>query len=114
MLLSYLVIKPGIMLIKTFYWKEVLATPELLLDVLRSVNFFLCCGAVLLSFKQKRLRMEMGFLCVVYWFYIYLFSMTYSFSRYGETLMSLRYIIMSFGLMMLYQQWKNRKEHISC
>lgn len=109
MLLSYLVIKPGIMLVKTFYWKQVLGTPAWILDVLRAVNFFMCCGAVFLCFRRKQFRMEIGFLTAVYWIYIYMISMTYSFSRYGETLMSLRYIIMAVGLHLLVQEIKERQ-----
>jgi len=109
-LLSYFVIKPGAMLVKTFYWQELFGVSELLLDVLRVVNFALCCVTVLLCFVKKRFRMEIGFLTLVYWAYIYMIAMTYSFSRYGETLMSLRYVIGAVGLLLLTEWWKQRKQ----
>lgn len=110
MLLSYLIIKPGIMLIKTFYWQEILFTPALLLDGLRALNFFLCCATFLLAWKRKELWWELGFLAVVYWFYIYAIAMTYSFSRYGETLMSMRYVIGAIGIYFLWDEWQKRKQ----
>ena len=113
MLISYLIIKPGIMLVKTFYWVELFGMPELVLDALRAANFFLCCVTVLLALKRKELRWELGFLTAVYWLYIYMIAMTYSFSRYGETLMSMRYIIGAVGLYFIAEEWNKRKKKAS-
>ena len=110
MLLSYLIIKPGVMLVKTFYWVELFGVPSIVLDVLRGLNFFLCCATVLLAWKRKELRWELGFLCVVYWFYIYAIAMTYAFSRYGETLMSIRYVIGAVGIWFLVEEYRKRKQ----
>ena len=113
MALSYLIIKPGAMLVKTFYWVELFGVPSIVLDVLRVLNFFLCCGAVVLAWKRKELLWELGFLSFVYWFYIYVISMTYSFSRYGETLMSIRYVMMAAGLWLFVKQLKEKKAKTS-
>lgn len=110
MLLSYLVIKPGVMLVKTFYWTQLFGVPSVVLDVLRALNFFLCCVTVLLAWKRKELRWELGFLAAVYWFYIYAISVTYSFSRYGETLMSMRYVIGAVGIYFLWDECQKRKK----
>lgn len=111
MLLSYLVIKPGAMLVKSFYWVELFGIPSIVPDVLRVLNFFLCCVTILLAWKRKELRWELGFLTFVYWFYIYAIAMTYSFSRYGETLMSIRYVMGAVGIYWLWEAYRNRKEH---
>lgn len=110
MLLSYLVIKPAAMVVKTFYWQELFGVPELLLDGLRVVNFLLCCLGVFWAWKEKRLRWELGFLSVVYWAYIYMIAMTFSFSRYGETLMGLRYVLAAAGMYFLWEQWDRRSK----
>ena len=112
MILSYLIIKPGAMLVKTFYWAELFGVPSIVLDVLRVVNFFMCCAAVVLAWKRKELLWELGFLSFVYWFYIYAIAMTYSFSRYGETLMSIRYVMMAAGLWLFVKQLKDRKTNV--
>lgn len=109
MLLSYLVIKPAVMVVKTFYWVELFGVPSIVLDVLRVADFFLCCVSVLLCFKRKQFRMEVGFLAAVYWIYIYMIAMTYAFSRYGETLMCLRYMIVGIGLHLLVEEWNKHK-----
>ena len=109
MLLSYLIIKPGIMLVKTFYWTQLFGVPSVVLDVLRVLNFFLCCVTFVLAWKRKELRWELGFLAAVYWFYIYAISVTYSFSRYGETLMSMRYVIGAVGIYFLWQEYHKQK-----
>lgn len=109
MLLSYLIIKPAAMVVKSFYWLEVFGVPSIVLDVLRVLDFFLCCAVTVLCFLRREHRAEVGFLAGVYWVYIYMIAMTFSFSRYGETLMCLRYMLWGIGLHLLIEAWQRRK-----
>lgn len=112
MLVSYLGVKPGIIVFKSFYWEELFGVPELAIDLLRGVNFLLCCLCVVLALKRKQLRMELGFLTVVYWLYVFMIGLTFAFSRYGETLMSIRYILGAVGIWMLLDEIKQRKNGV--
>ena len=107
MVLSYLIIKPAAMVVKAFYWVELFGVPRLAIEAVRLVDFALCCAAVVLALRRKELREELGFLALTYWGFIYAIALTYSFSRYGETLMCLRYIMVGLGLHLL---WKNNRE----
>lgn len=110
MLASYFVIKPAAMVVVPFSWVDLFGIPRNAIAAVRMIDLILCCIAVVLAIRYKKYREEIAFLAVSYWGYIYMIAMAYSFSRYGETLMSLRYILVGIGISLLAGCWKKRKE----
>lgn len=111
MVLSYLLIKPAAMVIKAFYWVELFGVPRWAIEAVRLGDFVLCCAAVILALRRREHRAELGFLAITYWGFIYAMSMAYSFSRYGETIMCLRYIMVGIGLSLLCKTYREKKKN---
>lgn len=108
MSLSYLVKKPLSMSIMVFYWTEVLGVSRQPLVLLRFIDLMFCCLTFVLAFVYKKHRATIGYLAAAYWVNIYLISLSLSFDRYAETLMSLRYIIVGIGISILAEIIKQR------
>ena len=106
LLVSYLIIKPAMMLANVFYWEPVFGVPRWLLIGLRCAELALCAGAAAALLRQRRNRAEVWYLLALYGFHLYLYAMNVSFSRYGESLIVLRYILLGLGLPAL-AAWKN-------
>lgn len=103
MLYSYLVSKPQAMVNGVFYWDTVLGEEQSWLDLAHRADLFLCIAALAASLLVKKYRREMAFLTAAYLGNIYIYAMTYSFSRYAASLLSLRFLIAGIGLGLLIQ-----------
>lgn len=102
MLKSYLIYKPSVNIYNTFYWEEVFNIPGTFILKLRKIDIILTiiCGiSILLSRKHFK---ELLFLTVNYVFQIAVYSYTFAFDRYGQTLLFIRFIIIGIGLQVIY------------
>lgn len=94
---SYLIVKPVSMLDDVFYWHTLWNIDSLEILKLRRFDIFLCAFIIFLSFYLKKFRKEIGFLTFLYLGNIYVYAMTFSFSRYAATLMPIRFAIVGIG-----------------
>lgn len=111
MLKSYLIYKPSVNIYNTFYWEEVFNIPGTFILKLRKIDIILTiiCGiSILLSRKHFK---ELLFLTVNYVFQIAVYSYTFAFDRYGQTLLFIRFIIIGIGLQVIYDFMKKIYKH---
>lgn len=97
MLYSYGVIKPQTMIESVFYWDTVFDQPIDTLQQIQRVDLYLCIASLVAALVLKRHRKPMLFITAVYLGNIYIYSMTYAFSRYNASLMSMRFILLGIG-----------------
>ena len=101
MLYSYGVIKPQTMIESVFYWDTVFDQPIETLQQIQRVDLYLCIASLVAALVLKRHRKPMLFITAVYLGNIYIYSMTYAFSRYNASLMSMRFILLGVGVGLL-------------
>jgi len=106
LLVSYLVIKPAMMLVNVFYWESVFGVPRWLLIGLRCAELAVWCAGLWCAFRKKHRRPELCYLLALYGFHLYFYAMNVSFSRYGESLMPLRYLMLGLCLVPLMEKVK--------
>ena len=97
MLYSYGVIKPQTMIESVFYWDTVFDQPIETLQQIQRVDLYLCIASLVAALVLKRHRKPLLFITAVYLGNIYIYSMTYAFSRYNASLMSMRFILLGIG-----------------
>ncbi len=97
MLYSYGVIKPQMMIESVFYWDTVFDQPIETLQQIQRVDLYLCVASLVAALVLKRHRKPLLFVTAVYLGNIYIYSMTYAFSRYNASLMSMRFILLGIG-----------------
>lgn len=97
MLYSYGVIKPQTMIESVFYWDTVFDQPIETLQQIQRVDLYLCIASLVAALVLKRHRKPLLFITAVYLGNIYIYSMTYAFSRYNASLMSMRFILLGVG-----------------
>lgn len=97
MLYSYGIIKPQTMIESVFYWDTVFDQPIETLQQIQRVDLYLCIASLVAALVLKRHRKPMLFITAVYLGNIYIYSMTYAFSRYNASLMSMRFILLGIG-----------------
>lgn len=109
---SILFLKPGIMIFNSFYWEDMFGIPIEVNYVFRLVDLLLCVvGVIGILLNKKRWR-EGLFIFSVYLFQICVYSFTFAYSRYAQTLYFLRYLIIGWGLYELYCYiYKNVKQN---
>ena len=94
---SYLIVKPLNMLDDVFYWDTLWNIDSSNMLEVRKLDVYLCAFVVFLALYLKKYRKEIGFLAFLYIGNIYVYAMTFSFSRYAATLMPIRFIIVGLG-----------------
>lgn len=97
MLYSYGVIKPQTVIESVFYWDTVFDQPIETLQQIQRVDLYLCIASLVAALVLKRHRKPLLFITAVYLGNIYIYSMTYAFSRYNASLMSMRFILLGVG-----------------
>jgi len=105
MFLSYFCYKPMNMVITPFYWRELIVSRGILV-LFRIVIFFANILFLCLSMIRRRSLRTTVFLAMLYVCNILMFSMSFSFDRYGETLMPIQYILFGIGLSLFYDEIK--------
>ncbi len=98
---SYLIVKPLGMLDDVFYWDTLWEIDSLDVLKFRRIDTALCGFAIFLAFYLKKYRKEVTFLTLLYMGNIYVYAMTYAFSRYAATLMPIRFVIRGIGCYLL-------------
>ncbi len=102
MIISYGVLKPKLMIDSVFYWEEILGISTAFALSMRRIDGVLCLMTILLAFLFKKYRSQITFLALLYLGNIYIYAMTFAFSRYAATLMPIRYIIVGIGGYIVY------------
>lgn len=102
-LTSYAVTKPNMMIYSIFYWDELFGIPADKLADLPTIEVCLCLLAILASLLLKKYRAPVIFVSAVYLGNIYVYAMTYAFSRYNASLVYLRYLVIGIGLSLAIQ-----------
>ena len=111
MLISYLYYKPKENFYNCFYWDNVLNISSSSLLKIRKVEIILFGISSLIILIDKKKIKEWLFLILVYGSQIALYSYTFAFSRYAITMFFLRYIIIGFGIDIVYNKirmWRNK------
>ncbi|MCL1791049.1 MAG: glycosyltransferase family 39 protein [Peptococcaceae bacterium] len=98
MLESYFVRKPIIMLVHSFYWEPLAGIPRELTFALRGIDLVLAALGFAGILLNRRHRKEAVFVLVNYLFHVGLYSYTFAFSRYAQTLFFMRFILLGWGL----------------
>ncbi len=98
---SYAVLKPQAMVNSYFYWDTLFGVDKEQIKDVQMFDLYLCLAAVALSLVLKKQRLPVLFLTGVYLFNIYIYSMTYAFSRYNASLMSLRFALVGFSVYLI-------------
>lgn len=94
---SYMIVKPIEMLDDVFFWDTLWNIDSHDVQALRKFDRWVCLFVIFLAFYLKKFRKEIGYLVLVYMGNIYIYAMTFSFNRYAETLMPLRFMIVGIG-----------------
>ncbi len=110
MLKSYLIYKPKIMIRETFYWRTVLKVPAWLNIKIRNIDLILTAFSIFIIVLFKQYRKELLLLLSTYLFQIILYSYTFAFSRYAQTLYFIRFIIIGIGISIIWDKFVERKK----
>lgn len=95
---SIFISKPKIMIYDSFYWEDMFGIPIGVNYWFRRVDLLLFAMAFIGIYLNKRRWREAIFILSVYGFQIFVYSFTFAFSRYAQTLYFLRYIIIGWGV----------------
>lgn len=97
MIYSYLILKPKMMVESPFYWDTVLGVEARQVNQLHTLDACLCIMALAATLILRKLRAPALFVAGVYLANIYIYAITFAFSRYNASLMSLRFILIGLG-----------------
>ena len=95
---SYAVLKPRDMINSIFYWKPIFNIGADKLMYFPYMEIILCFFIAAVSLILKKCRGPVLFVLLTYIGNIYIYSMTFSFTRYGASLITLKFIILGFGI----------------
>lgn len=109
MLISYFYYKPKTMIHSTFYWTEQFAYDNQIIEIIRRVELVLFIMAIILILYKKLYLKEFIFIIFVYFYQIALYSYTFAFGRYAQTLYFYKYIIIALGIKILFDIYKSNK-----
>lgn len=110
MLRSYLIYKPTVMIYNSFYWDTVLRVPRVVNMLFRDIDLLLTLISIIVILYLKKYRAELLLLLSTYLFQVMLYSYTFVFDRYAQTLYFLRFIIIGIGVSIIYEKIKERKK----
>ena len=98
---SYLIEKPSDMIHSVFYWEELFDISADTILFWRDINWVLCILIVCAALYLKKYRSILLLLSALYLGNIYIYAMTFSYSRYAATLLPLRFIAIGIGIPLL-------------
>ena len=101
MLHAFLVEKPSKMLYGIYYEKEIYGVSAARLSNLRVLSYLLAIISFILAFVLKKNRAELFFLALFYIANLYVYALYFSYSRYGQTLIPIWYIMIGIGFCLL-------------
>lgn len=108
MMASYLILKPYIMIYNSFYWEEVLHISKDWNYCLRILDLCLFFFATLAILSHKKRRTEGIFIISFYIFQIAVYCYSFAFDRYAQTLYFLRFIVIGWGMYLLFSYIKQK------
>lgn len=94
---SYLYLKPRMMINSIFYWDTVLDESKESMLLEQRIDLRICILTLIAAIIMKKNRKPAFFIAGVYLVNVYIYSITYAFSRYNASLMSLRFILVGIG-----------------
>lgn len=103
MIHAYLVEKPSKMIYEVYNKTDPLfgvSTQQL--NDLRSICYLVAIASFFLAFALKKYRAEMVFLALLYVGNLYIYAATFSYVRYGQTLVHIWYIMSGIGFYLLW------------
>ncbi len=108
MLISYLIIKPRNMIFNNvFCWKELFFNANQFTFKIRYIELSVIFLGILIALANRKFRKEYLFLIILYIVNIYLYASTYSFDRYAQPFLIIRFIMFGislYGIKMLLLQ----------
>lgn len=104
MLKSYLVDKPlSLMFSFSFYWDEIIDGARDFCIATRKLDLPITLLGLLVALVRRQRIAELVFIMVFYMANVYLYSMTFAFDRYAQTLYPLRYLALGLALGVLFE-----------
>lgn len=99
MIISYFIIKPRNMIFhNVFCWKELFVNANQFSFRIRYIELSVIFFGILISLANKKFRKEYLFLFILYIVNIYLYASTYSFDRYAQPFLIIRFIMFGISL----------------
>lgn len=98
---AYLVEKPSQMVYQVYYGEPLFGVSEEQLTELRGLCYLMTIASFFLAFALKKYRAEMAFLALLYVGNLYIYAATFSYARYGQSLVHIWYIMMGIGFCLL-------------
>ena len=114
MIISYNIIKPWDMIYnQLFCWRELFYNANEFCFYIRRIEITVVAIGLIFTFINKKYRKELSFLAFLYLINIYLYATTFSFDRYAQPFLILRFIAFGFALLQLKILFTPKKtEHI--
>lgn len=109
MLKSYLIFKPKILLVTTFYWEEIFNISENLIVLFHKIELCICGILCLFMIFMKKYYKELILLLGFYIYNILLYSYSFAYGRYALALYPIRFIIIGLGIKVMIDYLKNRR-----
>lgn len=109
MIKTYFYYKPMAMVKNSFYWYEVFNIPFNIIMQVRNIQLLLFAMSLAIILISKKFLKETLFLLELYGYHIALYSYTFAYARYAQTLYFFQYIIIALGLYNLTQTLKRNK-----
>ena len=103
MIKSYLIYKPIIMFISSFYWDELFGISDRVNVYIHIFDFLLFIASSIIIIISRRQLPEFLFIVSIYIYNVALYSYTFAYGRYAITLYPLRFIIIAWGLNIIYK-----------
>lgn len=107
---SYLIHKPFSMIISIFYWEKLFKYDFILIKIVSYIELILTIIFGIYSLIKKKKVKEIIFLISVYFINIYIYAMTFSFSRYSYSLLPIRYILFGIVLGVVFNEFQNKRK----
>lgn len=112
MLKSYLYYKPRTIMINSFYWDSIWNITKDMVVKFRKIEIIISSVATMIILFNRKYIRELIFLGANYLTQVLVYSMTFAFDRYGQTLIFIRFIIIGIALQIMWDYIKKVKSKI--
>lgn len=109
-LLSYLIIKPKIIMHSDFYWETVLGIPKIWVSRFNDLTVLACLLFTLGAFFQKKNRPQILWLMFLYLGNVGIYALTFAFGRYNFGLAPARLVLIGLGLAYIPLLWQHFRQ----
>ena len=108
MIKSYVIHKPKILITYPFYWEKILNFDYDKVYLINKIELIITLICAILILIDRRKIKELLLLLLTYISQIALYAYTFAFDRYGISLLFMRYIIIGFGISIVYNKFIRR------